>query len=147
MRRHIPSVGQLTLAKTRSTSVARNEALNTPGVLAKSLLNALPSRRNDSDPSRPPLRFTAIFLVCVCVCMCAGRKRAAAKDQKEGSKFDNGEKVPENRLKCNTDSSTSLSSLKWQNTRQAEGVVRQKEPPCVFMCSAEQGRPRSTETD
>ena len=127
--------------------MARNEALNTPGVLAKSLLNALPSRRNDSDPSRPPLRFTAIFLVCVWVCMCAGRERAAAKDQREGSKFDDGEKVPENRLKCNTDSSTSLSSLKWQNTRQAEGVVRQKEPSCVFMCSAEQGRPRSTETD
>lgn len=51
----------LTLAKTRSMSVARNAGVHSPGTPARSLIKALPSRRKDLEPVSP-LRFTASFL-------------------------------------------------------------------------------------
>lgn len=67
--RHIPvdclhingCFNTLTLAKIRSASVARNDELNSPGVPAKSFVNALPSSRNDPEPSSA-LRLTPILL-------------------------------------------------------------------------------------
>lgn len=89
VRTLILSMLYLTLAKMRSISVAWNEELNTPGVVAKSLVNALPSRRNEPDPSSP-LRLTASFLIEISGTRGRETSEEGKDEQREGAKFVSG---------------------------------------------------------